>query len=396
MSALVDYSSSEDGDDVTEERSNHGGIPTSSRTQSLAAESKKPQISGAYVSRRKRMETGSPSEEVRALSDISKFLWDTNAEKRTRLASTLPKCHETLPREHCKPVVSLDWHPYNSTLLLSCALDGSSILWDSRSMKSIQRFCPNGGAGISCGEWVTSHAMASAGYDKRVTILDVEKNQNIASFAHCDYVSALKVHPVNKNIVFSGDYGAGILSWDLRAGKNVKKYEGAGGKILDLAVLPSGIELLASADIVRKNSYSQAVRVWEIESGVPLSQQVYTEPYTCPCLRVHPHRNEFYAQSNANYIVIFTSKKPYKCNKHKRFESHQVDGNRVLFDVSPDGRLLCSGSANGCVMVYNCDTAQLLKSLPVSSSSCIAVAWNKYQSSVIAISDWSSNVIIAK
>ena len=327
---------------------------------------------------------------------IARLLRESNSGKRRRLTCELPTSHERLPREHAKPVVSLDWHSSNSALLLSCSLDGSSRLWDSRSNKSIQRLAPHGGSAISCGQWVTRNSVATGGYDNHVHITDVEKNQTVVSFPHKHFVSALQVHPVDSNLLFTGDYGSTILSWDLRTGKTVKEYRGAGGKILDMVVLQSGNELLASADIVRKNSSSQALRVWELDSGVTLSQQIYAEPYTCPCVQAHPYRNEFYAQSNGNYIVIFSSRKPYKCNKRKRFESHRVDGNKVHFDISSNGRLLCSASADGNVVFYDSDTAHPLHSLQLANSCCVSVAWNKNLSSVIAVSDWSSNITVLK
>ena len=362
-----------------------------------------PRVSGAYVSRRKRTktdgesanpsaDTGIPSATITHLLNRDR---DCNS-KRRRLAGALPKSCETLPREHHKPVVSLDWHCTNSTLLLSCSLDGTKRLWDVTQKKCVQMSSQHSGAAISCGRWLTHNTTVTGGYDSCAILTDVEKNEVITSFGHRDYVSALQVHPVDRNLVFSGDYGANVFSWDLRTGKTVRQYTGAGGRILDMALLQSGNELLASSDIVRRNASSQALRVWEVESAVATSNQIYPEPYTCPCIRAHPCRNEFYAQSNANYIVIFSSRKPYKCNKRKRFESHRVDGNKVQFDISPDGRLLCSASADGQVVLYDCDTSRSLKTLHVSDSCCVAVAWNQHSSSVVAVSDWSTNICVIK
>ena len=357
-------------------------------------------ISGAYISKRKRINTPSPTDTESTMtltSDVKSLLRDSDCHvKQKKLASSLPKYCEKLPKEHSKPVVSLRWHGSNSSLLLSCSLDGSSRLWDGVNKKSIQRLSLHGGVAISCGMWVADNTIATGGYDNRALLADVEKSKVITSFSHQDYVSALQVHPGDNNLVFTGDYGANIFSWDLRTGKTVQQYRGAGGRILDMAILQSGNELLASSDIVRKNASSQSLRVWAVESAVAMSHQIYPEPYTCPCVQTHPYRNEFYAQSNGNYIVIFSSRKPYKCNKRKRYETHTVEGNKVQFDMSPDGRLLCSASADGRVVLYDCGTTRPLKTLPVSDSCCVAVAWNQHTSSVIAVSDWSANIAVVK
>lgn len=316
--------------------------------------------------------------------------------KRQKVSNTLPEFYEKLPKHHTKPVMSLNWHSGNSSLLLSCCLDGTCRFWDVVLKKCIASTVLHGREAVSCGQWVTCNTVVTGGFDCRVLLSDVEKGQTVFSLGHRDLVSAVKVHPVDRNLVFSGDYGANIFSWDLRTGKTVKQYVGAGGKILDMTFLQSGLELVVSSDIVRKNSCSQALRIWDVDSTVVLSNQVYSEPYTCPCLQTHPYRHEFYAQSNASYIVVFSSRRPYKCNKHKRYEQHQVEGNKAQFEVSPDGTLLCSASANGQVVVYDCDSGTALRTLHVSDSSCVAVSWNKHTPSTVAVSDWNSNIYIMK
>lgn len=48
-----------------------------------------------------------------------------------------------------------------------------------------------------------------------------------------------------------------------------------------------------------------------------LSNQVYLEAYSCTSLKAHPDQKHFLAQSNGNYIAIFSTQKPYKMNKKK-------------------------------------------------------------------------------
>ena len=44
----------------------------------------------------------------------------------------------------------------------------------------------------------------------------------------------------------------------------------------------------------------------------------------CPRLAVHPHQAEMMAQSGGNYLSLFSTIKPYKMNRCKRFEGHMV------------------------------------------------------------------------
>ena len=319
----------------------------------------------------------------------SKFL-----PKQPRIRNATPTGCYQLPREHGKPVLSVDWHPSNENLLLSSSLDGTVKLWEisPRQRKSVATYSLHTAA-VRSGQWVSHNTVVTGGFDRQTLVSDVERGKVLSAFKHDEFVSVVKVHPQERNVIFTGDFGANLQSWDIRSGKKAQQYEGAGGKILDIAFLQKG-ELVASSDIVRKNACSQALCVWNTISSIVVSKQIYLEPYTCPCLRVHPYRNEFYAQSNGNYIVIFSAIKPYKCNKYRRFEGHEVEGNSVQFDISPDGSLLCSASANGQAVVYDADTTNVVCSLSVSDSSCISVAWHRFNTSTVAVSDWNSNIYI--
>ena len=360
-----------------------------------------------YVSKRKRNRVERDS--------LSSFLTDTISEspcnaglseyfrvssetkflpKQPRIRNAAPTGSHQLPREHGKPVLSADWHPSNENLLLSSSLDGTVKLWDTspRQRKSVATYSLHTAA-VRSGQWVSHNTVVTGGFDRQALVSDVERGKVLSSFKHDEFVSVVKAQPRERDVIFTGDFGANLQSWDIRSGKKVQQYVGAGGKILDVAFLQGG-ELVASSDIVRRNACSQALCVWNTSSSVVVSKQVYLEPYTCPCLRVHPYRNEFYAQSNGNYIVIFSTIKPYKCNKYRRFEGHRVEGNSVQFDVSPDGSLLCSASANGQTVVYDTETTNAVCSLSVSDSSCVSVAWHRFNTSTVAVSDWNSNIYI--
>ena len=356
-----------------------------------------------YVSKRKRglhtENTGNaPCLETPLNRGLSAYLWRGPSEDNTRLkqvkvTNAAPGRCVKLPKEHCKPVMNVDWHGTNGSLLLSCSLDSTIKLWDVEQRRCIATYSLHTAA-VRNGQWASRSTVVTGGFDRLALLSDVENGKVISSFKHEGFVSVVKVHPVNRNLIFTGDFGSNLQSWDLRSGQKVNQYMGAGGKILDIAFLRSGDELVASSDIVRRNSCSQALAVWNISSCIVISNQVYLEPYTCPCLQVHPYRQEFYAQSNGNYIVIFSATKPYKCNKYKRFEGHRVEGNSVQFDVSPDGTLLCSASANGQVLVYDAHSATTVCTVSVSDSPCLSVAWHRFNGSTIAVSDWKANISI--
>lgn len=48
------------------------------------------------------------------------------------------------------------------------------------------------------------------------------------------------------------------------------------------------------------------------------------ERYTCPSLSAHPLDDSFIAQTNGGYIALFSSQRPYRMNKRRRYEGHKV------------------------------------------------------------------------
>lgn len=294
---------------------------------------------------------------------------------------------------HTKPVLSLDWHPTNDRLLLSASFDSSIIVWDHTQQQPVSRLHTHSAAVRAC-QWMSSTHIVSGGYDQVAIYTDMHTQTPVHSFTHDAVVSALALNPTDPNIFFTGSSAKRVQSWDLRTHKSVNTYTGAGGQILDLELLNNGKEIVASSDIVRKNAASQMMLVWETSSTIVRSNQIYTEPFTCPSLHAHPWDRTFLAQSNGDYVVIFSTDKPYKLNKYKRFEGHSVHGNSLQFSISPDGSLVCSGSACGSLFFYNYSSAKLIKRIKVSSAPTVAVSWHPMLPSTVACSSWDGTTYI--
>lgn len=371
---------------------------------------------GGYVSKRKRERlTEQKSPENAATSErVKEYLGRASLRgrergvegeegiyaKQGRVGNRASRAAVFSLTEHSKPVLSLDWHPTDPLLLLSSSLDGTVRLWDA-SPQGRGRACVASWSSLHSGSiwdavWVTRNTILTGGADNLARYTDIETGQAKLTLQHRGIVTAIRCLPEGENSVITGDSNAHIQRWDLRVeGKRpVAEYLGAGGKILDIAFLRRGAEFVASSSIVRRNAANQALSVWDVKSTVTLSNQIYTEPYTCPCLRVHPMDATFLAQSNGNYIGIFSSNKPYRLNKYKRFEGHTVEGFAVGFDISSDGSLVCSASASGETRFYDYHSAKLMRSVKVSEAVCLSVAWHPLLPSTTAVSDWDGAVHI--
>ena len=54
------------------------------------------------------------------------------------------------------------------------------------------------------------------------------------------------------------------------------------------------------------------------------------ERYTVTRLMMHPSEPEFLAQTQAGYVAVFSTIRPYRMNKCKRFQGHKVRGGLVF------------------------------------------------------------------
>lgn len=122
--------------------------------------------------------------------------------------------------------------------------------------------------------------------------------------------------------------------------------------------------------------------------------QVYVEAFTCPCVRFHPFEQSFVAQSNGDYIAIFSASPPFKMNKYKRYESHGVSGFPIKCVFSVNGEKLLSGSSEGSVYFYDYGTSEVIKKIKAFEQASIDIAVHPIIPNVIAACSWNGEVSV--
>ncbi|VAH25306.1 unnamed protein product [Triticum turgidum subsp. durum] len=155
---------------------------------------------------------------------------------------------------------------------------------------------------VNCVDWSPSH-------------VDPEVGKEITVFKEDQPVEVIKFSPSNSNLFLSGGSKGSLRLWDIRTGLTTKEFNRSLGTILDLDFSADGKQFISSTDTTRSNVSENTIIVWDILREVPLSNQVYTEAFTCPCVRYHPYEASFVAQSNGNYIAIFSARPPFKLNR---------------------------------------------------------------------------------
>ncbi|KAF8409434.1 hypothetical protein HHK36_005510 [Tetracentron sinense] len=297
---------------------------------------------------------------------------------------------------HTKAVNSIQWSPTHAHLLASAGMDHTVCIWNvwSTDQKKARVFSYHNAA-VKDVKWSQQGlSLLSCGYDYSSRLTDVEKGVETQIFKEDQVVGVIKFHPGNSNLFLSGGSKGLLRVWDIRVGKVVQEYIRGLGSILDIEFSIDTKHFISSSDVSRGNVSEKSIIVWDYLRQVPLSNQVYVEAYTCPCVRYHPFDPFFIAQSNGNYIAIFSSSPPFKLDKYKRYENHGVSGFPIKCSFSLDGEKLASGSSDGCIYFYTCRSTKLLRKIQAFEEACIDVAFHPRMPNVIASCSWNGDISV--
>ncbi|RDX97467.1 WD repeat-containing protein 25, partial [Mucuna pruriens] len=271
----------------------------------------------------------------------------------------------------------IKFHPDNSNLFLSGGSKGHIKLWDVRTGEVVHNYNRNLGS-----------------------ILDVEFTMNGKQFISSSDVSRSNVSE-NAIIVWDVSRQVPLSNQALGSPTTIVSFCG----LVLLRFLSIGIKafhhcLLETSQ--RASAQSACKGVVVVECGemlgsncmrIVLLNQVYAEAYTCPCVRRHPFDSIFVAQSNGNYVAIFTTTPPYRLNKYMRYESHAVSGFPIKCNFSLDGKKLASGSSDGSIYLYDYHSSKVVKKIKAHDQACIDVAFHPVIPNVIASCSWDGSIL---
>ncbi|XP_027062101.1 uncharacterized protein [Coffea arabica] len=297
---------------------------------------------------------------------------------------------------HTKPVNTVQWSRSHAHLLASAGMDHTICIWNVWSGEQKRaRILNFHKAAVKDVKWSEQGLyVLSCGYDCSSRLIDVERGREAQVFKEDQVVGVVKFHPDNSNIFLSGGSKGLLKLWDVRMGRVVHEYTRSLGPVLDVEFSADGKQLISSSDESRSNLSENSIIVWDVSRQVPLSNQVYVEAYTCPCIRYHPKDPYFIAQSNGNYIAIFSSKSPFKLDKYRRYESHGVFGFPIKCNFSLGGDMVASGSSDGCIYFYDSTTSGLVRKIKAHEQACIDVSFHPAIPTVVATCSWNGEICI--
>ncbi|KAM9777879.1 WD repeat-containing protein 25 [Neosynchiropus ocellatus] len=296
---------------------------------------------------------------------------------------------------HQGAVNTIQWCPVPqySHLLLSASMDKTFKVWDGVESGQCRRVYSGHSAAVRDACWTPCGTrLVTGSFDNTAALTDVETGQQIVKLDNQFKVMCVSLHPGTPSVVVCGGYSPSVQAWDSRCNKVVKVYRAAVQQTLDLLFLRGGSELISSSDCVSRDSADRTLIAWDYETTARISNQIYHERFTCPSLALHPVDDVFVAQTNGNYLAVFSSLRPFRMNKRRQYEGHKVEGYGVQCDFSPDGSVLASGSSTGSAHFYDYHSGRLLHSLMAHQQPCLSVALHPVLPGTTASCDWSGEV----
>ncbi|XP_025906238.1 WD repeat-containing protein 25 isoform X1 [Nothoprocta perdicaria] len=299
--------------------------------------------------------------------------------------------------KHSGPVNEIQWCPVReqSHMLLSASMDKTIKVWDAVDAGCCLKTYSCHSCAVRAAQWSScGRRILSGGFDSMLHLSDVETGKQIFSSQNEFRISTLKFYPTDSNIFICGGFSPEVKAWDIRNLKVIRVYKAAVQQTLDMLFLPEGKEFLTSTDAVSRDSADRTIIAWDFQSAAKISNQIFHERYTCPSLTLHPRESVFAAQTNGNYVALFSSQRPYRINKKKRYEGHKVEGFAVGCEFSPDGTLVVTGSSDGKVFFYNYHTGRVIRTLSAHREACVSATFHPVLPSLLATCDWAGEIKI--
>jgi WD40 repeat protein len=207
------------------------------------------------------------------------------------------------------------------------------------------------------GQW-----LVSGGGDREVILWDAKRRQEIRRFkGAAGSVQAVAISP-DGSLIASGGQDMIVRLWDARAGTEIREFKGHTGAVTSLAFLPDGKTLVSGA----ATSWGQGVdkgednttRTWEVATGREIRRLTEYDDEDDLVLLSDPRDP---TRSIGSRILHKALRKP--------------GGGVMTVAISPNGRLIATGTAHDTVRIWDATGGAVLREL-AAPFKCGGIAWS--------------------
>lgn len=209
------------------------------------------------------------------------------------------------------------------------------------------------------GQW-----LVSGGGDQEVILWDAKRRQEIRRFkGAAGSVQAVAISP-DGSLIASGGQDMIVRLWDTRAGTEIRELKGHTGAVTSLAFLPDGKTLVSGAATLWGQGWGKGAgednttRIWDVTTGHEI-RRLTEYDYEDNLVLLSDPRDP--TRITGSRIVHNALKKP--------------GGGVMAVAVSPNGRLIATGTANGSVRIWDTASGAVEREL-AAPFKCGGIAWS--------------------